>query len=114
MPNHAEYPPAHRYHQQWEAYRRRSRWLLVAMFVEFFAFFPFLIVMEDILKHVFPKGDAAFGIAMFLFMALFVFTGIQSRRSACPRCGKNFAGGFFDSRNVTHCVHCNLREFERE
>ena len=92
-------------------------WLGVLVCVEFIAFIPFIVFMERLLRHLFPTGDLPFLTASFMFGALYFFTGSRLRRFPCPRCGKNFFGGFFATPRTVlgrNCANCGLRKYDGE
>jgi predicted RNA-binding Zn-ribbon protein involved in translation (DUF1610 family) len=83
--------------------------------VEFVAFIPFIVVMEKILKRMFPSGDLAFFVASLVFGSGYIYTASRLRSFPCPRCGKNFFGGFFATPETAFgrsCAHCGLRKYE--
>jgi hypothetical protein len=108
---------AHRYQNQWQSYRERRNWLGVLLCVEFLAFIPSVVFMETIVRRQFSADRMAFPAASLLFGAVYLFTASRLRSFPCPRCGKNFFGGFFATPRTVlgrNCANCGLRKYDGE
>ena len=115
MPDYIQDSGAHHYQSQWRAYRKRRVWLAVLVCVEFLAFFPFMGIVEAVARRVFSSDKIAFMAAFLLFGALYLFTGSRFRSFPCPRCGKNFFGGFFATPATVlgrNCANCGLPKYD--
>jgi hypothetical protein len=111
----AEQIGEHPYQHQWQAYSARKWRLFVLLCVEFVAFIPFIVFSEKALKYVFPTGDLAFVTANLVFGTVYIVTATRLRNFPCPRCGKNFFGGFFATPETMlgrSCANCGLRKYE--
>ena len=115
MPHDLTEIDTHPYRHQWLAYSARRWRLVVLLCIEFLAFIPFMALMEKTLKRAFRTGDLAFLAAFLLFGTVYIGTGTRLRSFPCPRCGKNFFGGFFATPETMlgrNCANCGLRKFE--
>lgn len=95
MSNHVNDGETRRYQSQWQAYRARRNWLGLVLCIEFLAFIPFMALMERVFRHFVPAGNFAFLAASAIVATLYLFTVSRLRSFPCPRCGKNYFGGFF-------------------
>jgi len=113
----AAHDNAQKYQSQWQAYRARRLRLWVVVFVEFFAFIPFMGFTEKAFKHFLPAGNSSFLTAFFLFAVVYLFPITRFRSFPCPRCRKNFFGGFFATPSTMlgrNCANCGLRKYDGE
>jgi hypothetical protein len=110
------------YNHDWETFRAHKRRIVVCMFAEFFGFFPFLLLVATIDRKLFSTTSLV-PLAAFIWAALYLFTLFRLRSFPCPRCKKNFFGGFFGSLSTLstpaaffgrQCVHCGLRKYAAE
>jgi hypothetical protein len=108
------------YQHEWEAYSVRRRKLVLCIIAVFLGFIPFLLLVAFIDRRLFSSTSLVFP-ATLVWGGLYLFTSLRLRVFACPRCGKNFNGGFFhDPADVLarpkaffgrECVYCGLRKF---
>jgi hypothetical protein len=92
-------------------------WLGVLVCVEFLAFIPFMAFVEPVLRRVLSDDKMAFLITFSLFAAMYLFTGSRLRSFPCPRCGRNFFGGFFARPGTVlgrNCANCGLSKYDGE
>src|SRR5258708_6052964 len=102
-----------KYQREWQAYRRRRNRLAVYIAAEFLAFLPFVALVATVERRLFSTGNLAMPAAI-CWAGLYLFTGSRLRNFPCPRCGRNFFGGFFATPgNVMgrKCANCGLRKF---
>ena len=117
MPQRFEDGGARRYQSQWQAYRARRTLLGVLVCVEFVSFIPLTIFAERALTPLLPTGNSAFLVTSLMFGAVYLFTVLRLRSFPCPRCGKNFFGGFFATPETVwgqDCANCGLRKYDGE
>jgi len=75
------------YEQDWKEYRCiRNQWFLV-----FLGYVPVCGIVAFISMKLFTTFTPAF-VTAFIWMALFVCTGIRVNVWRCPRCGEWFSG----------------------
>jgi hypothetical protein len=116
MSNHLKSSSSPIYHSQWQAYRKRRNLIAILICLEFLAFIPFLIFVATIERRFF-SSDIIFFPAMLVWGALYLFTASWLRSFRCPRCNKNFFGGFFATPRTMlarSCAHCGLARYEGE
>jgi hypothetical protein len=97
------------YEQDWKDYKRiRNRWLFV-----FAGYIPVVGAVGFISIKLFKTFVPAFIVA-FLWMALFLITGIRVNVWLCPRCGEWFSGTWWYNLGflARRCVHCGLRKYQ--
>lgn len=97
------------YEQEWQGYRRiRNQWFLV-----FLAYVPVVGLVAFVSFKMFSSLIPAF-VAAFLWMALFLISGIRINSWRCPRCGETFSGKWWYSKGLLarRCVHCGLPKFQ--
>jgi hypothetical protein len=105
-----------RYQRQWQAYRTRRNVIAIVLVVEFLLFLPFVALVVGLEKHLFST-DKSFFPAALLWGALYIFTASRLRSFPCPRCGRNFFGGFFATPETVlgrYCANCGLRKYREE
>ena len=108
---------AHQYKGQWQAFRKRQARLFGLLVIEFAALIPCVAIVDAIVKRLLPVDRLAFVPAFVLFGAVYVITLTRLRSFPCPRCGKNFYGGFLATSKTVwarNCANCGLLKFERE
>lgn len=97
------------YQQEWQQYKRRRNqfWLV---FVGYVPVCGAITLFSFELFHTFTPGF----VVAFLWMALFMFTGIRVQMWRCPRCGKWFSATWWYNLGplARRCVHCGLRKYE--
>jgi DNA-directed RNA polymerase subunit RPC12/RpoP len=116
MADNVEDDGAHRYRRQWQAFRSRRNLIAVLLVAEFLSFLPFMALVGSVERRFFSTGKMFFPAAL-LFGALYIFTGSRLRSYPCPRCGKNFFGGFFATSKTMlgrNCAHCELPKYGEE
>ena len=99
------------YPSEWLAFRRRRNRIAICMVAEFLAFLPFVGLVATVERRLFSTHNMAFPAAL-IWGALYLFTVSRLRSLPCPRCGKNFFGGFFATPgNVLgrKCANCGLQ-----
>jgi hypothetical protein len=108
------------YKHAWETYRARNTRIVVCLFAEFFGFLPFLLLVATIDRKLFSTTNLVMPAAI-LLAVLYLYTISRLRTFPCPRCGKNFFGGFFGAHLTSRgaffgrkCVHCGLRKYAAE
>lgn len=112
MPDHS----AHKYHSEWQTFRRRRTCIFVAIIAEFLLFLPFVALVAIAERHLFSTNKLAFPAAL-MWGALYLFTASRLRSFPCPRCGKNFFGGIFATPKAMlgrTCANCGLRRYGGE
>jgi hypothetical protein len=107
---------AHKYRCQWQAFRSHRNLIAVILVAEFLGFIPFGALVAVTERHFFST-DKMFFPAMLLWGALYLFTGSRLRNFPCPRCNRNFFGGFFATSKTVlgrNCANCGLRRYADE
>ncbi|MBB5061186.1 hypothetical protein HDF16_005922 [Granulicella aggregans] len=107
---------AHKYRCQWQAFRSHRNRIAAIMVAEFLGFIPFGALVASTERHFFST-DKMFFPAMLLWGALYLFTVSRLRNFPCPRCSRNFFGGFFATPETVFarkCANCGLRRFAEE
>jgi hypothetical protein len=84
----------HKYRRQWQAFRSRRNLIAVLLVAEFLGFLPIVALVASVERRLF-SADKMFFPAALLWGALYIFTASRLRNFPCPRCGRNFFGGFF-------------------
>ncbi len=103
----------HKYRRQWQAFRSHRNMIAVFLLAEFLGFLPFIALVASVEKHLFST-DKMFFPAALSWGALYIFTASRLRNFPCPRCGKNFFGGFFATPETVlgrNCANCGLRRY---
>jgi hypothetical protein len=105
----------HMYQSEWQAFRRHQTRIAVCMAAEFLAF-PFFIGLVVVVGRLFAADHLQLPAAL-CWGALYIFTLSRLRRFPCPRCNKNFFGGFFQ-RSIGNlfnrrCENCGLQRYEK-
>jgi predicted RNA-binding Zn-ribbon protein involved in translation (DUF1610 family) len=91
---------------------------LIAAFLvaEFLGFLPFVALVASIERHLFATNKMFFPAAL-SWGALYIFTVSRLRKFPCPRCGRNFFGGFLATPETVlarNCANCGLRRYADE
>jgi hypothetical protein len=98
---------------KWLVFRKRRNRIALYLLAEFIAFLPFVTLVVTVERRLFSTDKMAFPAAL-IWGALYLFTVSRLRSFPCPRCGKNFFGGFFATPgNVLgrKCAHCGLQRY---
>jgi len=104
MPGHNPESAASGYQREWVDFRKHRNRILLYLVFEFLGFMPIvgLAAMID-RSFTFPAG--------LVWGAVYLFTVSRLRNFPCPRCGKNFFGGFFgtaENFRALECANCGL------
>ena len=102
------------YQIEWQAFRTHRNRIGACLIAEFLAFPFFIGLVVAVGKRLFLSGHLQVP-ATLCWGALYVFTLSRLRTFPCPRCGKNFFGGFFGTlKNLLSrkCENCGLRRYE--
>src|SRR4029077_7071737 len=113
MLNHTGEGDKDNYRNKWLVFRRRRNRIALYLLAEFIAFLPFVALVVTVERRLFSTDKMAFPAAL-IWGALYLFTVSRLRSFPCPRCGKNFFGGFFATPgNVLgrNCAHCGLQRY---
>ena len=97
------------YQEDWKEYKRiRNTFFLV-----FLTYIPVCGTVGFISEKLFHTSTPVFVVA-FLWMALFLITGVRLQLWRCPRCGEWFCGTWWYNKGflARRCVHCGLRKYE--
>jgi len=96
------------YEDDWREYKRIRN----TFFIIFAAYVPVCFSIGVLSSRLFRTFVPAF-VAAFIWMALFLMSGIRVNLWRCPNCGEWFSGtgwynlGFLARR----CVHCGLQKY---
>ena len=97
------------YQQEWQEYKRcrNQFWLVIASYM------PVCFAVAFVSIKLFHTLVPGFVVA-FIWMGLFLFTGIRLNIYACPRCGKWFSATWWYNLGflARRCVHCGLKKYE--
>jgi|SRR6266566_6469716 len=107
---------ARKYERQWRAFRSHRNRIALTLLVEFVAFLPFVAVVAIVERRLLST-DRLFFPAALLWGALYMATASRLRNYPCPRCGKNFFGGFFATSATMmgrSCANCGLPRYAEE
>jgi hypothetical protein len=108
------------YSMEWKVYLARKRKLVRLLLAELLAFFPSLFLIAFLERR--PSSSTSLmRLAIYAWAAIWVITAFRLRFFPCPRCAKNFFGGFFFDVGMLlksptaffglKCAHCGLRKF---
>ena len=96
------------YEEDWKEYKRiRNQWFFV-----FLGYVPVCGIVAFLSIKLFKTFTPAF-VTAFVWMALFVYTGIRVNVWRCPRCGKWFSATWWYNLGflARRCVHCGLPKY---
>lgn len=101
------------YPTEWEKYRRRRNRIGLYTVAEFLLFIPFQALVATVERRLFLT-DQLTRFVMIIWMTLYIFTGSRLRVFPCPRCKRNFFGGFFATSATVFgnkCAYCGLKKW---
>src|ERR1700684_1948335 len=116
MPDNVDDSGAHIYQRQRHSYLTRRLRIGALVIAEFLAFLPFVAIVAIVERRLFSTNKFTFPAGL-LWGAIYLFTGSRLRYFPCPRCAKNFFGGFFATPETVmgrNCANCGLRKYEGE